>query len=266
MSVMDWPLMVLGSKMKIKHLKQVHLAKRFCHVSPISVEKITSQGLKCITLNNPKKLNVLSYETINQLTGQLKDEVDLRCILLRAEGSVFSAGHDLEELLSENRKKAENIFKCTSELMVKIENIPVPVVGVVNGPAVAAGAQLISSCDIVIASTNASFSCPGINVGLFCSTPAVAVSRAVNMKIASYMLFTGEKIDAKTAFKSGLVSYLTSQEKLEKDVESIVTNICNKDKKVLALGKQFLHKQKTLDLSTAYSLACQTMVNNLKVT
>ena len=238
------------------------MTRRFCHMSHVKVNYDSTLGLKCISLNNVKKRNVLSYEVIHQLAGQVHDEVGLRCILLRAEGSVFSAGHDLEELLTE---KAEQVFKSTSQLMMNLQKVPVPVVAVVNGAAVAAGAQLIASCDIVIASTNASFGCPGINIGLFCSTPAVAVSRAVNMKVASYMLFTGERINAKVAMQSGLVSYLTTPELLEQETESIVKNICSKDKNVLALGKKLLHQQNKLDLSSAYELACKNMMNNLKV-
>lgn len=232
-------------------------------MSHVKVNYDSSLGLKSISLNNAKKLNVLSRETINQLSGQVHDQVGLRCILLQAEGSVFCAGHDLQELL--DIETAQMVFKSMSDLVMKLQSVPVPVVAVVNGAAVAAGAQLIASCDIVIASTKASFGCPGINVGLFCSTPAVAVSRAANLKVASYMLFTGDRINAQVAKECGLVSLLTTPDALDKETEAMVKNICSKDKQVLALGKKFLHQQNGLHVTSAYELACENMMNNLKV-
>lgn len=239
-----------------------HLTKRFSHGCNIVVNRQNDIGLKCINLSNVKKRNVLSLETINELNSEIYDQDNIRCILLKADGPVFSAGHDLEELLTD---KSSQIFKSMSELCMKIRSIPVPVVAAVNGAAVAAGAQLIASCDIVVASTKSSFACPGINVGLFCSTPAVAVSRSCNIKVTSFMLFTGQSINAQQALESGLVTFVSEVDTLDSKIDSIVNGICSKDKKVLALGKKLLLQQSSLDLTQAYEMASQTMMNNLTV-
>ncbi|GFQ95346.1 enoyl-CoA hydratase domain-containing protein 3, mitochondrial [Trichonephila clavata] len=167
-----------------------------------------NNGVKQITLNNPKKRNALSSAMLDKLRKDVFDDVqntNLRCIVLQSNGPVFSSGHDLKELSQSDEKTREDIFRKCSEFMVGLRNVPVPVIGVVNGLAAAAGCQLIASCDITIASTKSQFSTPGASVGLFCSTPGVAVSRNVPLKIASYMLLTGNNLNANDAVMGCLI-------------------------------------------------------------
>ncbi|GFY70275.1 enoyl-CoA hydratase domain-containing protein 3, mitochondrial [Trichonephila inaurata madagascariensis] len=225
-----------------------------------------NNGVKQITLNNPKKRNALSSAMLDKLRKDVFDDVqntNLRCIILQSNGPVFSSGHDLKELSQSDEKTREDIFKKCSEFMVGLRNVPVPVIGVVNGLAAAAGCQLIASCDITIASTKSQFSTPGASVGLFCSTPGVAVSRNVPLKIASYMLFTGNNLNANDAVKYGLISRAVEEQDLDKEVEEVIQSILCKSRSVLALGKKFFYNQLDKKIEEAYSIGSDVMVKNL---
>ncbi|KAG2459908.1 US6NL protein, partial [Polypterus senegalus] len=196
-----------------------------------------------IILNNPKKRNALSLAMLNSLQADILHEADssaLRVIIISAEGPVFSSGHDLTELTSkqgpEHHKK---IFETCAEVMNLIQDIPVPVIAKVNGTATAAGCQLVASCDIAVASNKSTFATPGVNVGLFCSTPAVALGRAVPRKVALEMLFTGAPISANDALLHGLVSKVVPEEKLEEETMKIVKMIC----KAIRLTPPRMHQQ-----------------------
>lgn len=226
------------------------------------------KGVRRIVLNNPKKRNALSLEMIETLHQNLVkgNDSSLRCIILSAEGPAFSSGHDLKELTKETGcSQHEKVFGACSNLMVTLQKLPVPVIAQVRGIAAAAGCQLVASCDIVVASEKSTFSTPGATVGLFCSTPGVAVARAVPRKMASYMLLTGIPISADEALKCGLVSKVVPEDQLEGETQRIAEAICRLSYPVIALGKSFFYKQIEMDQSSAYRNAEAVMVNNLRL-
>lgn len=226
------------------------------------------RGVRQIILNNPKKRNALSLAMLERLHDNLTSGTEkdsLRCIVLKSSGSVFSSGHDLKELKQSNEEGRQKIFGKCSDLMVGIRKIPVPVIAQVNGLAAAAGCQLVASCDIVIATSKSQFSTPGASVGLFCSTPGVAVSRAVPQKVASYMLFTGNNISAQEALQSGLVSKVVTEEEIEQETSALVETILKKSRSVLALGKEFFYQQLREDITSAYQKGSEVMVDNLSL-
>jgi enoyl-CoA hydratase/carnithine racemase len=220
------------------------------------------KGVREVTLNNPCKRNVLSKEMVASLHESLNDDEGLRVVVLKAKGKVFSAGHDLKELLSPDR---EQVLLSTSHLMLRLRDLSVPVVVQVCGPVVAAGLQLMASCDIVIASHCSTFSTPGANVGVFCSTPGVALVRNTPIKTAAYMLFTGMSISADEALRVGLISLSAAKEDLDTVTEEVLDSICSKSKSVVSLGKKFFYDQESMrDLGEAYAKGCQVMSKNLE--
>ncbi|XP_004468919.1 enoyl-CoA hydratase domain-containing protein 3, mitochondrial [Dasypus novemcinctus] len=224
-------------------------------------------GIRNIVLSNPKKRNALSLAMLKSLRSDILHEAestDLKVIVISAEGPVFSSGHDLKELTEEQGHAYHTeVFQTCSEVMMLIQNHPVPVVAMVNGLATAAGCQLVASCDIAVASDKAAFATPGVNVGLFCSTPAVALGRTVPRKIALEMLFTGEPISAQEALLHGLLSKVVPEEQLEEETMRIARKIASVSRPVVSLGKAAFYKQLPQDLRTAYCLTSQTMVDNL---
>nr|XP_039254696.1 enoyl-CoA hydratase domain-containing protein 3, mitochondrial-like [Styela clava] len=233
---------------------------------PLTIVK-EEDGIRRITLNNPRKRNALSLNMLNTLKENISKDVDsekLRVIVLSANGPVFSAGHDLKELMSFNdRSKHTEVFSLCSEVMELIQNVPVPVLCQVEGLATAAGCQLVATCDIAIASENATFCTPGVNVGLFCSTPAVALGRSVPKKLALEMLFTGEVISAQRALMHGLVSRVVPKDDLNKETDEMLEKICNNSRSVMALGKSTFYRQITKDTHSAYKDTSCVMVDNL---
>ncbi|KAB1254114.1 Enoyl-CoA hydratase domain-containing protein 3; mitochondrial [Camelus dromedarius] len=180
------------------------------------------------------------------------------------EGPVFSSGHDLKELTDEQGPDYHaEVFRTCSEVMMMIQNHPVPVIAMVNGLATAAGCQLVASCDIAVASDKSSFATPGVNIGLFCSTPGVALGRAVPRKVALEMLFTGEAMSAQEALLHGLLSRVVPEERLEEETMRIARKVASLSRPVVSLGKAAFYRQLAQDLRTAYHLASQTMVDNL---
>ncbi|XP_040307394.1 enoyl-CoA hydratase domain-containing protein 3, mitochondrial isoform X4 [Herpailurus yagouaroundi] len=192
------------------------------------------------------------------------DSKDLKVVIISAEGPVFSSGHDLKELTDEQSPDYHaEVFQTCSEVMMLIQNHPVPVIAMVNGLATAAGCQLVASCDIAVASDKSSFATPGVNIGLFCSTPAVALGRTVPRKVALEMLFTGEPISAQEALLHGLLSRVVPEEQLEEETMRIAKKIASLSRPVVSLGKATFYKQLPQDLRTAYYLTSQTMVDNV---
>ncbi|XP_072097315.1 enoyl-CoA hydratase domain-containing protein 3, mitochondrial isoform X3 [Mobula birostris] len=217
-------------------------------------------GDRKIVLNNPKKRNALSLAMLESLHTDLLHEVesnDLRVIVISAEGPVFSSGHDLKELTSAQGGDHH------VQVMTLLQDIPVPVIAKVNGLATAAGCQLVASCDLAVVSDRSKFATPGVNVGLFCSTPAVAVGRSVPRKVALEMLFTGEPISAQEALQHGLVSRVVPEDKLDEETMKIARRICETSRSVVALGKATFYKQMAQDRNKAYQIASQIMVQNL---
>uniref|UniRef100_A0A5F5PHP4 Enoyl-CoA hydratase domain-containing protein 3, mitochondrial n=1 Tax=Equus caballus TaxID=9796 RepID=A0A5F5PHP4_HORSE len=246
---------------------------------PTSVRQ--QDGIRNIVLSNPKKRNALSLAMLKSLQSDILHEAesqDLKVIVISAEGPVFSSGHDLRELTDEQSPDYHaEVFRTCSEgqtgkaadsrlhgkVMMLIQNHPVPIIAMVNGLATAAGCQLVASCDIAVASDKSSFATPGVNLGLFCSTPGVALGRAVPRKVASEMLFTGEPISAQEALLHGLLSKVVPEGQLEEETMKIAKKIASSSRHVVSLGKAAFNKQLRQDLRTAYHLTSQTMVDNL---
>ncbi|XP_007504012.1 enoyl-CoA hydratase domain-containing protein 3, mitochondrial isoform X1 [Monodelphis domestica] len=238
---------------------------------PQPEQRLTScrqlDGIRTIILNNPKKRNALSLHMLKSLRNDILHDAeskDLRVIIISAEGPVFSSGHDLTELSDEQSQNYHaEVFRTCAEVMMLIQKHPVPIIAKVNGLATAAGCQLVASCDIALASEKSHFATPGVNVGLFCSTPAVALGRAVPRKVALEMLFTGEPITAQEALLHGLLSKVVPEEKLEEETMRIAKKICTLSRSVVAMGKATFYKQLSQDIKTAYYLTSQAMVDNL---
>lgn len=231
---------------------------------PLTVRQ-QNNGIRSITLNNPKKRNALSLSMLESLRGNILADIDdLRVIVISAKGPVFSSGHDLKELTSaQGRDYHFKVFQACSEVMTLIQDIPVPVIAMVNGVATAAGCQLVASCDIAVVTEKSTFATPGVNVGLFCSTPAVAIGRAVPKKVAMEMLFTGSPISAQDALLHGLVSKVVPEEHLEEETLAIARRVCQASRPVVALGKATFHRQMAQGRDAAYAIASRVMVDNL---
>ena len=225
-----------------------------------------------LKLNDQKHQNTLSYEMINNLDEEFKKAAqnqNVKVIILSSTGKVFCAGHNLKDLNSKrnNSDKGknyyENIFKSCSQLMMNIVQNPKPVIAAIDGIATAAGCQLIASCDLAYASDNAKFATPGVNIGLFCSTPMVALSRNVSKKSAMEMLLTGELIDAEKAFKIGLINNFYSSADLMKKVFEQAEKISAKSMKTLKIGKKAFYKQREMSLEEAYNYTSTVMIENM---
>jgi len=226
-----------------------------------------NDGICNIVLHNSKKRNSLSASMLDELKQNLTEasfNKDVQVIILSASGPVFSAGHNLKELLAEEgREFHEQLFKSCSEVMCLVQDIDIPVISQVRGLATAAGCQLIASCDLTIASENAKFATPGVSIGLFCSTPAVAIARALPRKIAMQMLLTAEPITAQEALTHGLVNKVVPDEKLEETTLGIAKRLCTFSRPVVALGKRCFYEQITKPRDEAYRIAESAMVHNL---
>lgn len=226
-------------------------------------------GVRNITLNNPKKRNVLSLAMLQELDARFREvdaESAVRCVVLSASGPVFSSGHDLKELKIESgdTAKIEEIFSLCTRVMTAMRRLSVPVVGKVDGLAAAAGCQMLATCDIVLATDRSTFSLPGAAFGLFCSTPGVAVARCVPQKVSAYMLLTGNPISAQEALTSGLVSRVVPEDQLQEETDRVVSAIMAKSKSVVALGKKFFYRQIQLGIEDAYSEGERVMLLNLQ--
>ncbi|KAI9552519.1 hypothetical protein GHT06_022885 [Daphnia sinensis] len=240
-------------------------------LEPFKLIKLANKnGVYNVQLDSPSTRNALSLEMLNELCTTFKmvnEAKDSRCVLLSSTGKVFSAGHNLKELTKDTPETHHGlVFSTCTSLMKLLLDCPVPIVAKVDGIAAAAGCQLIAMCDIVVASSNSMFSTPGVNLGLFCSTPGVAVARSIPMKLASYMLYTGLPISAEEALKAGLVSRVVKAEQLESETQKVIESIREKSLPVIRLGKQFLQRQiKMDDIMEAYKEGESVMVSNLQL-
>ncbi|HVU86208.1 MAG TPA: enoyl-CoA hydratase [Pirellulales bacterium] len=225
----------------------------------------TIDRVAILTLANPARRNALSREVLTALGDRLRaigKDSAIKCVILRATGSVFSSGHDLREVAAANRQEAESLFALCSEVMELIPRLPQPVIAEVDGLATAAGCQLVATCDLVVAAETASFATPGVRIGLFCSTPAVALSRAVNTKKAMEMLLTGEAISAAEAERIGLVNRVVPRERLADETLRLALHVATASGETLALGKRTFYEQLPLDRRQAYAVAERAMVEN----
>jgi len=224
-------------------------------------------GVRRLTLNRPEARNALSIGLMTALLealGRAAADPEARIVVIAGAGPAFCAGHDLRELRADPRREAyQRIFALCSELMLAIVRLPKPVIAEVHGVATAAGCQLVATCDLVVAAEEARFATPGVNIGLFCSTPMVALSRAVGRKAAMEMLLTGELIDAMTARSLGLVNRVVPKAGLRDAVDGLARQIAGKSALIVKIGKEAFYRQAELDLAGAYRYAAEVMTTNM---
>ncbi|CAD5235470.1 unnamed protein product [Bursaphelenchus xylophilus] len=236
---------------------------------PLGREIYRENQVVRLVLNSPKNRNALSLELMKTLREELSqiDKINkVRAVILAGEGPAFSAGHDLRQLTDENgfSKHVEIFSECT-KLMSLIRAMQLPVIAEVNGIASAAGCQLVSTCDVVIASEESHFSVPGLKVGLFCSTPGIPLGRSINDKLAMDMLLTARSIKANEALRAGLVSRVVPSEQVKFEALKVAEEICKMSRSVTALGKAFYYAQKEMKLADAYRFGEKVMTENLKL-
>jgi enoyl-CoA hydratase/carnithine racemase len=225
-----------------------------------------------LVLNDPTSRNSLSEAMMAALQStldQCANDTTVHVIVIAADGPVFCSGHNLKELTA-NRKSADNgaayfekVFGLCSQLMLTIANHPCPIIAEVDGLASAAGCQLVASCDLAYASRRARFCTPGVNIGLFCSTPMVPLSRAVPSKLAMEMLLTGDVHDAAFAYRAGLVNAVVDDAALTEHVNGIANKIASKSQSAIRYGKRSFYEQKALPLAEAYDTMSAIMVKNM---
>ena len=226
-----------------------------------------ADGVLRLTLNRPQARNALSVALMRTLTAALggaAGDREARVVVIAGAGPAFCAGHDLRELREDPRRETyQRIFALCSELMLTIVRLPKPVIAEVHGVATAAGCQLVATCDLAVAAEEARFATPGVNIGLFCSTPMVALSRAVGRKPAMEMLLTGELISAARARELGLVNRVVPAPRLEAEVTALAREIVGKSALTLKIGKEAFYRQAELPLAEAYAYASEVMTRNM---
>jgi enoyl-CoA hydratase/carnithine racemase len=238
----------------------------------ILLEELIGNGVYRLTLNDAKKRNALSEEMMAKLKSLLTDATDnksIRVIIIAGNGPAFCSGHDLKQMTAgrDNDDQGltyfKKVFASCSELMQMIVEHPKPIIAEVSGVAAAAGCQLVACCDLAVAGKSARFITPGVNIGLFCSTPMVALSRNVSNKAAMEMLLTGEMVSADKAEHIGLINRVTDDADLEQETTALAELIASKSSLTLKIGKEAFYKQKDMPLSEAYDFASKVMVDNM---
>lgn len=224
-------------------------------------------GIATLLLDRPEAYNALSVGLMEAMLAELdRIAVDgsTRVVVIAGAGRGFCAGHDLRELRARPERAAyEALFTACSALMQRIVSLPKPVIARVHGIATAAGCQLVASCDLAVAARSARFAVPGVNIGLFCSTPMVALARAVGRKAAMEMLLTGDLVDAPTAQRFGLVNRVTDEDSLDAETFALARQIASKSPLTLAIGKEAFYRQAEMDLADAYRYASEVMTRNM---
>lgn len=226
-------------------------------------------GITTLTLNQPERRNSLSMamlEALSQALEQVAEDSETRVVILAAKGPVFCAGHDLREIQGQLDQKAalHGLFRLCSKVMLQLVQLPQPVIARAAGVATAAGCQLVASCDLAIASESARFATPGVNIGLFCSTPMVALSRNVSRKHAMEMLLTGEMIGAQRAEQMGLVNRVVAEDELDRTVYGMAATLAAKSRHTLSIGKGAFYRQLEMGLADAYEYTSEVMTANLE--
>jgi enoyl-CoA hydratase/carnithine racemase len=224
-------------------------------------------GIAWLTMHRPGARNALSIGLMEAMVAELdaiEADADVKVVVIGGAGPAFCAGHDLRELRSRPERAAyQATFELCSRLMTRIVRLPKPVIARVHGVATAAGCQLVASCDLAVAAATARFATPGVNIGLFCSTPMVALSRAVGRKAAMEMLLTGELIDASRAHALGLVNRVVPEAELDAAVSALAGQIVAKSPLTLAIGKEAFYRQAEMGLDDAYAFASEVMTRNM---
>ena len=235
-------------------------------IAPLLLQR-QQAGVAYVTLNRPSQYNSLSEEMLAALEAALERiaaDPGIRVVVLAGAGKAFCAGHDLKQMKANpSLDYYRRLFADCSRLMLRIQTLPQPVIARVHGVATAAGCQLVGMCDLAIAADDARFAVSGINVGLFCATPSVALSRNVGRKAAFEMLVTGEFIDAPTALQRGLVNRCVAAQALDEEIMKLATSIAAKPPGVIAAGKSLFYAQLELGLAPAYRIAGQAMACNM---
>jgi enoyl-CoA hydratase/carnithine racemase len=236
-------------------------------IDPSILLREDSDGITTLTLNRPAQYNALSGDLLTELQASLDDinqDDSVRVVIIAANGKAFCPGHDLKEMrASEEREVHQALFDKCSKMMLSINQLPQPVIARVNGVATAAGCQLVANCDLAVAAEDARFAVSGINVGLFCSTPAVPLSRNMGRKQALHMLLTGDFISAQTAQQYGLVNEVVPAAELEQTTTTLAQKITAKSAHAIKLGKNMFYQQLPMDLSDAYAYASERMTCNM---
>ena len=235
----------------------------------VLVKKYSENGITTLTLNQPERRNSLSMAMLEALSAELESvsgDKDTRVVVIAAAGQVFCAGHDLREIRGQldSHEFQLKLFNQCSKVMQQIVNLPKPVIARVAGVATAAGCQLVASCDLAVAADTARFATPGVNIGLFCSTPMVALSRNVSRKQAMEMLMTGEFIDAPTAERYGLVNRVVAAGELDAAIRELAATVAAQGPAFVAAGKKLFYRQIEDGLTGAYKEATKTMVENMQ--
>lgn len=224
-------------------------------------------GVVTLTLNQPKQFNTLSVEVLSAMQtelDQIAQDAKIRVVVIQATGKAFCAGHNLKQMRAHSDEAFHRaLFQQCSKMMLTINSMPQVVIAKVQGIATAAGCQLVAACDLAVAADDAKFATSGINVGLFCSTPAVAVSRNLPRKQAFEMLITGEFIDAHTALQYGLINRVAPIEQLDQALQSLITAITAKSSIAVRTGKDMFYKQLSMNVEDAYNYASKVMTCNM---
>jgi enoyl-CoA hydratase/carnithine racemase len=248
-------------------MEPVPTAKPLEREEPVVLRSQDERGVVTLTLNRPHAFNALSETMLAELQRKFeaiaKAEL-VRVVVLSAGGKAFCAGHDLKEMRAKpSLQYYEGLFKQCSEMMLGIQRLPVPVIARIQGVATAAGCQLVAMCDLAVAASTAKFAVSGVNLGLFCSAPGVALWRNLLRKAAFEMLVTGEFISADEAKVRGLINHVVDPEQLDAEVENLVAAIIAKPRAAVAIGKEFFYRQIELDIASAYQAAARTMACNM---
>ncbi len=237
------------------------------NISESSVLEEQESGIVKLTLNRPKQLNALSENMLDTLQAKLDyiaESESAKLVIVQGAGNAFCAGHDLKEMIATRKESYfKSLFRKCSRMMMTINKIPQPVIARVHGIATAAGCQLVGACDLAVASVDARFATSGINVGLFCSTPSVPVSRDIPRKQALEMLLTGEFIDANTALKWSLINRIAQKNKLDEEVQKLADAILSKSSLAVFTGKKMFYKQLEKNMEDAYDFAGEIMACNM---
>jgi enoyl-CoA hydratase/carnithine racemase len=225
----------------------------------------TETAVARLTLNRPERRNALSLDAMHELLRELRrigDDTRVAVAVIAGAGPAFSAGHDLSEMVGRTDEFYAELFDTCVELMTAVHEIAQPVIARVHGMATAAGCQLVAACDLAVAATDARFATPGVNIGLFCSTPMVPIARAIGRKRALEMLLTGDPIDAETAAAWGLVNRVVPAGELDAAVDALAQRIARSSPTVVALGKRAFYAQDSLSEADAYGVAAPVMSAN----
>lgn len=250
---------------KLENLREIFMVLRNDAIDVLLREDLGKVAV--LTLNRPEARNALSEDMLSSLQNALdevRDNTSVHVVVLRANGPGFCAGHDIREVLdNHNREYYDALLAQCTAMMTSLKQLPVPVIAAVQGSAMGAGAQLAATCDLVVASEAARFATPGVNIGLWCSTPMVAVSRSVGQKAAMEMLLTGDMIDAEAAQRFGLVNRVVPHDSLMDETMALAEKIASRSRLVVGLGKEAFYRQREMELADAYSYTSDVMAHNM---